>query len=136
MFKQRRLFIVSLSFLLFPLMFASRPQAIAAQGGQVVADTGFRPDKNGFSFQNYSNSLGYSNLTPADVRRLFGDTVCDQINGDTCVLSSTDQAWMDDINTRIGGGHCDGFATLSSLFYLQNPEARVVLPACGSNELC
>jgi hypothetical protein len=44
-----------------------------------VADSGFRPDPNGFNFQNFGTTLDDgtvpTNLTPADVRALFGDGV-------------------------------------------------------------
>src|SRR4051812_42182334 len=44
-----------------------------------VADSGFRPDTSGFKFQNYGNVLSDGsrpiNMTPDDLRRMFGDGV-------------------------------------------------------------
>jgi hypothetical protein len=41
-----------------------------------VADMGFRPNPNGFSFENYGNDAGYQNLTSVEMQRLFGRIVC------------------------------------------------------------
>jgi len=98
------------------------PRSAAAQDNSFVADTGFRPETDGFSFRNYNNDAGYSNLTAADVRRLFGDSACVRIDGNDCVLTPAGQEWMEDTNEKMGGGHCDGFAALSALLYLKQQE--------------
>jgi hypothetical protein len=107
----------------FIIAFKSPIQNAAAQDTQFVVDTGFRAQKDGFSFQNYGNKQGYSNLTPNDMRRLFGDVACDRIDGDNCILSAAGTEWMTNVNNYLAGGHCDGFATLSYLFYLQQLNA-------------
>lgn len=48
----------------------------AAASAAVVADNGFRPNPNGFSFENYGNDAGYRNLTSSEMQRLFGPGVC------------------------------------------------------------
>ena len=83
----------------------------------VLADSGFRPDKNGFGFENYGNDNQPLNLTPADVRTLFGDKVCASISGDTCTLIPPAQQWMDELNAGMNGGHCDGMASVSLFMY-------------------
>ena len=103
--------------------------------GTIEADSNFRPNPNGFSFPNYSNSDGISNLSSVEVHRMFGDQVCSNhvttcpidsgdphchtasITDENCVLTPQARSWMDKVNRDIGGGHCDGFATLSQLFY-------------------
>ena len=50
--------------------------ATAASAETTVADNGFRPDPNGFSFENYGNDSGYANLGPAEMQKLFGPGVC------------------------------------------------------------
>ncbi len=82
-----------------------------------MADLGFRPQVNGFSFENYGKDKQVTNLTPAEVRRMFGDQVCANIKGDTCTLTPPAQQWMEQANGAMAGGHCEGFATLSLLFY-------------------
>lgn len=70
-----------------------------------------------FSFENYAGAQ-YTNLTPAEVRRLFGDGVCAQaVQGNTCVLTPQAQEWMQQTNTAMSAGHSSGMATLSLLFY-------------------
>ncbi|MCW3039055.1 MAG: hypothetical protein JWM31_960, partial [Solirubrobacterales bacterium] len=44
--------------------------------GDIVADSGFRPDVDGFGFENYGNDAGPVNLRAANVEHLFGDQVC------------------------------------------------------------
>jgi hypothetical protein len=78
--------------------------------GQLVADDGFRPDKNGFPFENYGNDKNPTNLGPAQVQQLFGDQVCASGSGDSCQLTPPAQQWMDEANKSMAGGHCEGFS--------------------------
>lgn len=87
-----------------------------AANGAFVSDLGFRPETHGFAFPNYGGQ-GETNLTPNDVRRMFGDQVCAQINGDTCLLTPPATQWLEQINGSMTGGHCEGMAVLSNLFY-------------------
>jgi hypothetical protein len=81
------------------------------------ADLGFRPEVNGFSFANYGDDQSVTNLTPAEVRRMFGDQVCASLQGDTCILIPPAEQWMEQNNSGMSGGHCEGFAALSLLMY-------------------
>jgi hypothetical protein len=94
----------------------------------LVADLGFRPEVNGFSFPNYGTVPGRAKLTPAEVRRLFGDVVCVSVAGDHCTLIPEAQLWMERINGYLGGGHCEGLATLSLLFYLGKEQPGKFTP--------
>jgi hypothetical protein len=93
--------------------------------GTVVADIGFRPDVNGFSFPNYGAEFTDKNLTEVEMRRMFGDQVCALLENDKCTLTPPAKQWMDVMNESMGGGHCDGFATLSLLMFSGevNPDA-------------
>ncbi|HLY26674.1 MAG TPA: hypothetical protein VKQ72_10065 [Aggregatilineales bacterium] len=100
------------------LAFGATNRASAQQSsGTVLADVGFRPDGNGFGFSNYGGDPKVTNLTPADMRRLFGDAACARLNGDTCDLVPQVQQIMDTFNGSMNGGHCEGMAVLSELFY-------------------
>src|SRR5437868_6586346 len=85
--------------------------------GKIVADSGFRPDKDGFLFENYGANIQVTNLTAADLRRMFGEQVCARVDGDKCDLTPPAQQFMDQVNAAMSGGHCEGMAVLSSLFY-------------------
>src|SRR5262245_59566296 len=80
----------------------------------VVTDSGFRPGADGFTFANYGPALATgavpTNLTPDDVRSLFGDAVCADAAIGKCDLIPEAQAWMDDMNQQMTGGHCFGFS--------------------------
>src|SRR3974390_767656 len=56
----------------------------------VVADSGFRPGPDGFTFQNYgavlSDGTVPTNLTPADVETIFGPAVCADADIGKCDL--------------------------------------------------
>ena len=90
--------------------------AAADTSGVYVADSGFRPGVDGFSFENYSNGPEVVNLRPAEMHALFGDAICADGTGPTCRLSSPAVTWMDQLNAMMDGGHCEGFAVLSQLF--------------------
>ncbi|MBN8866705.1 MAG: hypothetical protein J0H98_04050 [Solirubrobacterales bacterium] len=89
-----------------------------AQAGTIVADSGFRPGTNGFSFDNYDNSNGYKNLDAAEMQRIYGRAACLSGRGATCVLNPPMREWMDVLNDLMGGGHCYGFSALSQLIYM------------------
>jgi hypothetical protein len=109
---------------------APAPTLTAAEApatGAITADYGFRPTPNGFAFENYGEKLPDGsnpvNLTPADVRRLFGDAVCASLNGNECILTPAGQQWTESANKAMNGGHCEGMAVLAALYYggLLNP---------------
>ncbi len=95
---------------------ATRIQNATAQNVQYVADSGFRPATNGFPFENYGNADVQQNLTANEMKRMFGDQVCGA-TGKKCVLTPPAQEWMDETNKAMDGGHCEGMAALSALFY-------------------
>lgn len=88
----------------------------AGTSSTYVADLGFRPEVNGFGFANYGGE-GETNLMPDDLRRMFGDKVCAAIEGDQCLLTPPGEQWLQQINNDMSGGHCEGMAVLSNLFY-------------------
>ena len=97
----------------------------------LVADTGFRVGKDGFSFENYGSEVcsggsvwgggtcyRVENLTSAEMVRMFGTQVCKTVSSDgTCTLTKVAEQWMNEINQVVRNGHCEGMAVLSSLFY-------------------
>jgi hypothetical protein len=87
-----------------------------ASAGTLIADNGFRPAPNGFSFPNYGNE-GQAGLDAAEFERLYGPGVC--INGSSgkCVLTPIAQVMMKSYNEGSADGHCFGFATLAELIY-------------------
>ena len=87
-----------------------------------VADLGFRPEANGFSFENYVNEGGIQNLTSADMQRMFGNQVC-ATEGDTCILTPPAEQWMEETNKGMNGGHCEGMAALSLILYADKAKA-------------
>ena len=88
-----------------------------ASTGPFVADLGFRADKNGFTFANYGN--GYTDLTPDEVQRIYGDKACKTKIDGKCVLHPQMKEWMDTMNKQMQGGHCTGIS-VTALRFFQN----------------
>jgi hypothetical protein len=78
---------------------------------------GFDPTVDGFSFENYGNDIAASNLTSAEMQRMFGDSVCANLANGECTLTPPAEKWMTQINDYMDGGHCEGMAVLSALMY-------------------
>ena len=94
----------------------------------ITADSGFRVTTDGFGFENYGsevcldnfygNCFKVQNLTAAEMQRMYGDQVCKSIDSNgNCTLTKAAQSWMNEINSVVANGHCEGMAVLSSLFY-------------------
>lgn len=85
--------------------------SIAAQSPDLLADLGFRPEVNGFSFENYGSDKPYTNLTVEEMRRLFGDSqVCESVVDGQCFLHPQIEQMMQQWNDSMSGGHCYGFS--------------------------
>ncbi len=91
------------------------PVAPPAQGEDAAA--AFDVKRDGFSFENYGNQRGIQGLTSTEMKRMFGEKVCASISGDKCTLKPAAKSWMQQANAAMSGGHCEGMAVLSQLFY-------------------
>jgi len=85
--------------------------------GAGINDSGFRPDINGFGFQNYGEDPETEDLTSLEMQRMFGDQVCAGMANGQCVLTYPAERWMNQAISAMKSGHCEGIAVLSSLFY-------------------
>lgn len=94
----------------------------APSSGKYVADLGFRPEVNGFSFENYGKPPD-TDLTAEDLRRLFGEGVCTTTANGKCTLTPPAKVWMAEVNKAMRGGHCMGMAELSLMMYLGKVRA-------------
>jgi hypothetical protein len=111
-----------------------KPTKVPASNGKFAADSGFLVDKDGFSFENYGNDTGVSNLKANDMQRLFGDDVCTRIKDGKCTLTSPARQWMKEINEAMDGGHCEGMA-VASLHMFHKIEDPNTFGAPTTNEL-
>lgn len=107
----------------------------------MVADLGFRPEVNGFSFENYGKSDA-KNLTPAEVQRIYGDAVCATKANDQCLLTPPGEQWMTQQNQVMDGGHCFGFSVAALRLFagLLKPAdfggtTAIDLPLSGNEKL-
>lgn len=87
--------------------------------GEIIADNGFRPQVDGFAFENYGNDLDPVNLTGESMQNLFGaDAVCLGEGGEGCALTPAARAWMENANAAMSGGHCEGFSMVALRMYV------------------
>ena len=80
-----------------------------------VQTSGFAPQRDGFGFENYGAG-DVTNLTAADLQRMFGDEVCASVTP-RCTLIAPARIWMEALNSAMETGHCEGMAVLSQYFY-------------------
>lgn len=110
--------------------------------GSIVGDSGFRPDVDGFAFENYGNDAGPVNLRPANVEDLFGAQVCATGTGAACVLIPAAKTWMEQENEGMADGHCMGFSVTALRFFGKSLQPRaygaaqtIALPIQGNTGL-
>jgi hypothetical protein len=89
--------------------------------GELCIDNGFRVQSDDFSFKNWGRSLSADdNVTAQTLIDLFGhDSVCVAGPKDTCVLRPTAIQKLEEWNTALNGGRCEGLAALSTRFLLR-----------------
>ncbi|MDD4448326.1 MAG: hypothetical protein PHN61_11700 [Methanothrix sp.] len=85
--------------------------------GAAINDSGFRPNIDGFSFQNYGDDPVTVDLTATELQRMFGDKVCASTADGKCTLTYPAERWMNQAISAMKNGHCEGIAVLSSLMY-------------------
>jgi hypothetical protein len=96
--------------------------------GTLVADNGFRPETDGFAFENYgktdANGQEPQNMGVDEMRKLFGDVVCADAAAITCALTPVAEQWMIQQNAGMDGGHCQGFSVLSGLLWKKVEDVK------------
>ena len=76
----------------------------------VAADSGVKPNENGFSFANFGSSATTELLDSADLVTMFGSGAC--VGGITtpCTPTAQASAWAKMVNESRASGHCEGLA--------------------------
>jgi hypothetical protein len=91
----------------------------ASGPGSILADTGFRPGKDGYKFENQGGAYPHTPpvLTSQDVARMFGADACIKGSDSNCKLKPVATEWMGMVNRAMNGGQCEGMAVSSLAFY-------------------
>ena len=104
--------------------FGSAPQERAAgpspdyhPTGPIIADDGFRPAHDGFTFPNYGGEAGAVDLTPGALEEIYGPGVCASGVGSSCLLTPVAQSELEQLNGFMTGGHCYGFSVMALRFF-------------------
>jgi hypothetical protein len=90
---------------------------VSTSGTPIIADLGFRPAANGFSFANYGQASDIKNLTLTEMRSIYGDKVCASLTNGQCILTPAAKQWVTQQNQNMDGGHCFGLSVASLLLY-------------------
>jgi hypothetical protein len=103
------------------LITTAQPQTASAQKprqDEFVVDSKFRPETNGFAFENFGGKGEGNNLDAAQVARIFGEAACAEVTeAGECLLTPGAEQWMNQINNIMQGGRCYGFSVVSLLMY-------------------
>lgn len=115
--RSTAMMVISVALILSATAFPLDAAPASAQGGGVLADSGFRPAPDGFSFENYGNAPGVTDLTPAEMQALFGNDVCASTTDGVCTLTPVAEQQMNDWNNGMQGGHCAGMSVTALLLF-------------------
>jgi hypothetical protein len=112
--------------------------------GTIVADNGFRPDPDGFSFENYGNE-GQKGLDAAEFERLYGPGVCISGQGSLRADPARPLPKNVEFDVRVDGSHLNVRdretlslvgptydATVEILIMAPHQEAHVALSPKGN----
>lgn len=88
--------------------------------GKLCIDNGFRINDDDFAFSNWGRSLqADANVTVQTLVDLFGrSTVCTTGPESECILRPATLQKLEEWNTALSGGRCEGLATLSTRFFM------------------
>lgn len=88
--------------------------------GKLCIDNGFRIKDDDFTFANWGRSLqADANVTVQTLVDLFGrDSVCAVGSENQCVLRPSIVQKLEEWNTALSGGRCEGLAALSTRFHM------------------
>jgi len=128
--RARLLSVAILALLALTLGTAGPVAADYTPTGPLVADSGFRPQPNGYSFENYGDDPGTVSLSAAEMVKLFGREVCENATG-RCRLTAIAQRYMDSTNSDMDGGHCMGMAVTAELFHARLGRPRTASLLAG-----
>lgn len=86
---------------------------------KILADSGFRPEKDGYKFRNTGGEYPRSAavLTDNVMVKLFGSGACEGGDVESCRLTPPAEEWADMVNRAMNGGQCEGMAVSSLTFF-------------------
>ena len=93
----------------------------------VAADSGVKPNENGFSFANFGSSATTELLDSADLVTMFGGGACVDGILTPCTPTAQASAWAKMVNESRASGHCEGLAVQAASRF-----AAKALPATKS----
>jgi len=85
----------------------------------MLADIGFRPEKDGFKFENQGGQFPRTppTLTNGDVVQMFGANACVKGSAPNCKLNPVAASWTQMVNREMNMGQCEGMAVSSLAFF-------------------
>lgn len=78
-------------------------------------ESGFKMSEHSMRFANFAEGFDDSQMDEALMQRMFGEKVC-VAGSSPCQLTPAARAFVKKANSSMGGGRCEGFAVMSSMF--------------------
>jgi hypothetical protein len=102
--------------------------------GKLCIDNGFRINADDFAFANWGRSLqADANVTIQTMVDLFGkNTVCTPSPDNECVLRPATLQKLEEWNTALSGGRCEGLAAMSTRFFMNLDHPSMFRPSANS----
>jgi hypothetical protein len=99
-----------------------------------LADTGFRPNKHGYSFVNKGGRYPSTPplVTSNVMVKMFGKDACVAGNVKNCKLTPPASEWAGMINRAMNGGQCEGMAVSSLTFFKKIDNAATLTAGADS----
>jgi hypothetical protein len=111
---------------------SAAPETPSGPPGEKIVDDGFRPEKDGFTFENRGSEGDDPWLTAAEMRELFGDDkVCEQPMDGDCKLTPAAEQWMEQKLRDMKDGVCEGMAVAALAFFKKNDDATKISSLAG-----
>ena len=82
-----------------------------------VTALGFTPFPDGYSFANYGSPTLDTDITPADMVKIYGAGACNEGIDSPCVLTAAAEEERQLLAAKSSGGHCGGMSMTSLWIY-------------------
>ena len=98
----------------------------------IAANSGIKPNNDGFSFANFGSRATPESLNADDLVTMFGSGACVDAKTSPCVPTAQAAKWAQMVNESRAAGHCEGLAVQAAArFQKKEMPETVKLPNQG-----
>ena len=123
---------VALTFLFVGVVASCGGGSSDAKLTAIAADSGIKPNNDGFSFANFGSSATPESFNADDLVTMFGAKACVDANTSPCEPTAQAAKWAQMVNESRASGHCEGLAVQAAVrFSKKETPETVKLPNQG-----